>query len=186
MIPSTLAMNFSTSALSGASIQESVRTLGDILDIFRDVPAAQRLARQTLVYKVQSFLPVPEGTVGGLFWGSTVVYPGQVGDEYFMTKGHFHSISDRAEYYITTGGEGALILMDRDRRTRYAVMRPSSVHYIPGHTAHRVANTGSTALYFFACWPSDAGHDYEAILREGFSARLRCVDGRPALIPEAS
>ena len=99
------------------------------------------MAPQTPIYKVQSYLPVVEGTSGGLFWGSTVVYPGHVGDEYFMTKGHFHSVPDRGEYYVTTAGESALILMDRQRQTRMEVMKPTSVHYIPGHTAHRVANT---------------------------------------------
>jgi hypothetical protein len=55
-------------------------------------------------------LPVAEGTPGGLYWGTTFIQPGLVGDEYFMTKGHSHSLPDRAEYYITASGEGALIL----------------------------------------------------------------------------
>ena len=181
-----LHIDFSTSELKGGGVQESVRTIGDLIEIFRDQPAVRRMAPQTLIYKVQSYLPVAEGTSGGLFWGSTVVYPGQVGDEYFMTKGHFHSVPDRGEYYVTTSGEGALILMDRQRQTRMEVMKPTSVHYIPGHTAHRVANTGNSPLSFFACWPSDAGHDYATIVQEGFSSRLRCIDGQPTLVREES
>jgi len=137
-----------------------------------------------LVYRVQMFRPVAEGVVGGLFWGTTFVEPGLVGDEYFMTKGHFHVLRNRSEYYVTTGGEGALILMDEGRRTRFELMRPGSVHYIPSSHAHRVANTGSSVLSFLACWPSDAGHDYESVLEHGFSARLRRVDGSPFLVEE--
>lgn len=48
--------------------------------------------------------------------------------------------------------------------------------------AHRVANIGYSVLSFAACWPSDAGHDYQVILENGFSASLQCVNGNPQLI----
>ncbi len=72
--------------------------------------------------------------------------------------------------------------MSRDRRVRTEKMHPGSLHYIPAHTAHRVANTGSALLSFGACWPSDAGHDYEEIARNGFAARLVNRDGKPRLV----
>ena len=165
---------------------ESVRTIGDLADVFGDEEARRALPAGRPVYRVQVHAPVPEGTTGGLFWGSTVVEPGRVGDEYFITRGHFHAVRDRGEYYITVAGEGALILMDETRRTRYEPMHPGTVHYIPGGTAHRVANTGPVPLAFFACWPSDAGHDYECIARDGFGARLREVGGRPVLVPDGA
>jgi glucose-6-phosphate isomerase len=183
MANSSVIMNLQTGALSGDAVVEVARNISDLCGVFADEAAQARLAPDTLVYRVQCYLPVPAGTPGGLYWGTTVIQPGFVGDEYFMTKGHFHSLPDRAEYYITACGEGALILMDMERRTRFEPMRPGSVHYIPGHTAHRVANTGAAPLSFFACWPSDAGHDYATIARDGFSARLRYVAGRPVLIP---
>jgi glucose-6-phosphate isomerase, archaeal len=108
-----------------------------------------------------------------------------VGDEYFMTKGHFHLKSDRGEYYITVAGTGALILMDEDRRAVFEPMVSGSVHRIPVHTAHRVAHTGGGVLVFLACCPGDAGHDYESIASKGFSTRLRKVDGIPTLVGES-
>jgi glucose-6-phosphate isomerase len=138
----------------------------------------------TLVYRVQAFLPVGEGEEGGLFWGTTFLEPGRVGDEYFMTKGHYHAKRARGEYYLTLQGSGGLILMDEERRTTCEAMRPRTLHYIPAHTAHRVANTGESLLVFLACWPSDAGHDYAAVARQGFSARLRKVGGIPTLVEE--
>jgi glucose-6-phosphate isomerase len=107
-----------------------------------------------------------------------------VGDEYFITKGHFHAEKSRGEFYLTVEGTGALILMDKARRTVFEPMSAGTLHYIPSRTAHRVANTGRSRLTFLACWPSDAGHDYDTIQHQGFSARLRNVGGVPILVEE--
>ena len=164
-----------------AEVLENVKTLGQLEGTFRDVAAWSEMDPATVVYRVQAWCPVPEGTEGGLFWGNTVVFPGQVGAEYFMTHGHFHRKRDRAEYYATVSGEGALILMDETRKTWMEAMSPGSLHFIPGKIAHRVANVGSAPLHFMACWPSDAGHDYDAIRNHGFGARLLRVEGAAKL-----
>lgn len=176
-------MNWQTGVLSGAGVVMATKTLGQIRSLFHDQDAAAAMPGDLELYRVQAYTPVADGVEGGLFWGNTTLNPGKVGDEYFMTKGHFHQIRNRAEYYATFHGKGALLLMTEDGVTRFEVMTPGSVHYIPGNTAHRVANTGSVPLVFAACWPSDAGHDYETIEREGFSARLVERDGRPVLVP---
>lgn len=163
-------------------VLESTKTLGQLQGIFGDEGARSKMDPNTVVYRVQAWCPIPEGTEGGLFWGSTVVEPGQVGSEYFMTHGHFHAKRDRTEYYGTAEGEGALILMRENREVRMEPMSPGSLHFIPPNTAHRVANIGSVPLRFVACWPSDAGHDYELIKKQGFSARLMEVDHQPTLV----
>jgi glucose-6-phosphate isomerase len=168
--------------LATASVLESVKTLAQLQGIFANEDAWQKMAPETVVYRVQAWCPVPGGTEGAQFWGSTVVEPGRVDSEYFMTHGHFHQKRDRTEYYGTTQGEGALILMTEDRETRMEPMSPGSLHFIPPNTAHRVANTGDVPLRFVACWPSDAGHDYESIRELGFGARLLSVNGRPTLV----
>jgi glucose-6-phosphate isomerase len=105
-----------------------------------------------------------------------------VGDEYFMTHGHFHALSDRAEIYATVKGTGALLLMDEGGTTSSQTMKPGTVHYIPGKVAHRVVNTGDEPLVFLASWPSDAGHDYGSIKTKGFSKRMILRDGAPCLV----
>jgi glucose-6-phosphate isomerase, archaeal len=165
-----------------AQVRESVKTLGQLQGIFVNAEALQAMAPDTVVYRVQAWCPVPEGTKGGLFWGTTTVEPGQVGSEYFMTHGHFHLKRDRTEYYATVEGEGALILMDESRRTWMEPMSAGSVHFIPPKIAHRVANSGKTPLRFAACWPSDAGHDYDAIRKHGFGARLMNVHNHAKLV----
>lgn len=185
MLPPTLRVNLETAALSeNSEIQEVVRTLADLKGIFKNENSRSSLPQATVAYRVQSFFPVQEGTTGGLFWGSTFIEPGMIGDEYYMTKGHFHALRERTEIYIGVAGEGALILMDENGRTWCERMHPGSVHAIPGRVAHRVANIGSKTLSFLACWPSDAGHDYETIAKDGFSARLRNVNGVPQLVEE--
>src|SRR5579863_5055036 len=160
----------------GPLVQETQKTLGQLEGIFQNTQALRAMDLSQVVYRVQAWCPVPEGTEGGLFWGTTVIEPGRVDSEYFMTHGHFHQKRDRSEYYTTFSGEGALILMDASRKTWMEPMSPGSVHYVPANIAHRVANTGEVPLKVIACWPSDAGHDFDLVRKHGFGARLLQLD----------
>ncbi|HEV2480345.1 MAG TPA: glucose-6-phosphate isomerase family protein [Puia sp.] len=179
-------MRFHKMELQGGALDRISRRMGDLGEIFHDREAYAALAKDQMVYEVVSSFPVPEGTEGGLFMGITYIHPGKVGGEYFMTRGHFHRIRNRAEVYVCMEGEGMLILMNEDRtRTWAEKMEPGSVHYINGFTAHRTANTGSGILSFGACWPSDAGHDYDSIIEHGFSKILVDRGGVPTLVDRA-
>lgn len=179
---SRVELNLINYLLTGDAIINQTRRLKDLEGIFHDQEAFDLVDSAQLAYTVQSWLPVADGTPGGLFFGVSTIYPGKVGDEYFMTKGHFHSQSDRAEFYWGVQGKGILILMDRERNTWAEEVYPGSLHYIGGDIAHRLANTGNENLIVGACWPSDAGHNYEEIAVNGFSARLLEVGGKPKLI----
>jgi len=168
--------------LSGEPIAYQTRAMKEVASIFRDQIAARAIAPETSVYAVQSWLPVAEGTQGALFFGVSTIMPGKVGNEYFMTKGHFHLKSDRAECYWGVAGKGMLILMDQNNNTWGEEVSPGSLHYIGGNTAHRLANTGDCELIVGACWPADAGHDYETIAQNGFTARLLEIDGSPKFV----
>ena len=173
---------FIKDSLIGENVKRSLKTLADLRGVFHNCEAYEQMSPDTLLYEVTCHLPVEEGTPGGLYFGITRIYPGKVGDEYFMTKGHFHANMNRGEYYWGVEGEGRLIMMDQNRRVWSERMFPGSLHYIPGGVAHRVANIGYSVLSFAACWPSDAGHDYQVILENGFSASLQCVNGNHQLI----
>jgi glucose-6-phosphate isomerase len=178
-----IIVNYLTGELRGDGLQSSIKLLSQLEGVFEDTGAFARINPETVVYKVQCQLKEKEGTEGGLFFGTSFVSPGCVGEEYFMTKGHFHLKKDRAEYYWCIEGEGMLILMDEERNCWAEKMYAGSLHYIPGNIAHRIANTGETILAVGACWPSDAGHDYDSITKNGFSARLKKIGGRPVLVP---
>lgn len=179
---STPSVVFMNARLSGEGVTRDRKHLADLAGVFEDTASFRQMDGSQVVYEVDSWMPVPGSTEGGLFFGLTHLYPGTVGDEYFMTRGHFHAVENRAEYYWGIEGEGLLLLMDKDRNTRAERMTPGSLHYIPGFTAHRVVNTGSSILRFGACWPSDAGHNYEAIASAGFSARVKNRENTPQLI----
>lgn len=179
---SPVEFNLDDYHLKGKLVINQRRKLKDLAGVFRDEKEFSVMDKEQTAYTVQSWLPVPEGTPGGLFFGVSTIYPGKVGNEYFMTKGHFHSQSDRAEFYWGVQGKGMLILMDRDRNTWAEEVYPGSLHYIGSEIAHRLANTGDESLVVGACWPSDAGHDYEEIAVNGFSARLLEVNGAPKLV----
>ena len=182
ILKSPVNLNLDTYILTGDPIVLISRKLKYLKGIFQDQEAFDAMDGEQLAYTVQSWLPIAEGTPGGLFFGATTIMPGKVGNEYFMTKGHFHAQSDRAEFYWGVHGKGMLILMDRKRNTWAEEVYPGSLHYIGDEIAHRLANTGEDNLIIGACWPSDAGHDYKEIELNGFSARLLEVSGKPTLV----
>lgn len=176
-------LNPITGELTGEGVVETVRTVGDLAGIFSNEAAHLSLDPSIVAYRVQAYEPCPEGIEGAVCLATTFLMPGRVGEEYFMTRGHYHANQDRPELEVTISGEGALFLMDQDRQIRIEMMSPGSVHPVPPGTAHRVANTGTEPLVFVSYWASETGHDYGTIREQGFSARLIEVDGKPTLFP---
>ncbi len=159
------------------------RTLRNIGGIFLDQEAVQQILStegDRLIYEVYA-ADVPESE-GHLPYSTTVIYPGRVGDEYHMTKGHYHMKRNRAEVYLGLSGEGCLILQNEAGEVRAVAMRAGVAAYVPPGWAHRTANTGDVPFVFFAVYPGDAGHDYGTIEIEGFAKALVARNGRPVLM----
>jgi glucose-6-phosphate isomerase len=164
------------------TLRQSNVTVGDLAGVFADEDARAALPGAALVYTTEIAVTGPEDAADGLLAGTTMLMPGLVGDEYFMTRGHFHARRSRPEFYWCLRGEGFLILMDEERRCSLEPMWPGSAHYVPGHTAHRTVNTGRDILSFTACWPADAGHDYASIASHGFPVRVFSIGGAPRVV----
>ena len=159
------------------------RRLSDLRGAFDD-PGAYEAAlaqRDPLVYSVSSVEP-GQGA-GDLHYGLGLIMPGQVGGEYFLTKGHIHHWRDAAEVYIGLGGEGMMLLEDEasgeSRALRLAV---GSVVYVPPRTFHRTANTGAAPLTYLGVYPAQAGHDYGALAERNFRQVVVAVDGAPVVM----
>ena len=182
IVEPTYTVDYSDGKISGKEVLNPIKKMKELAAIFEDSDAFLKIDGEKTVYEVQAIFPVKEGVNGGLFYGKTIIYPGKVGNEYYMTKGHFHQKKDRAEFYWGIKGEGILLLMDENRNCWAEKMFSGSLHYIDGFIAHRTVNTGKDKLVFGACWPSDAGHNYEEIIRNGFSARVKEIEGKPQLI----
>jgi glucose-6-phosphate isomerase, archaeal len=154
------------------------RRLSDLSGLFAaEVPADRR---DELAYRVFE-IPVPV-TESNLASSTTVLEPGKVGEEFLMTKGHFHEKRERAEIYHGISGEGRLLMATDAGRVRVERMGRGIVNYVPGGWAHRSVNVGAARLVFFAVYPADAGYDYGTIEREGFPALVVERDGRAEMV----
>lgn len=122
---------------------------------------------------------------GHLQYGLCTIYPGKIGQEYHMTKGHFHLPKDTAEIYIGLKGGGYLIMQTEENKFSSMKMVPGAIAYIPPCWAHRVINTGVEELMFFAVCPGNISHDYDVFRRKGFAKLVIEGDGKPTFIHNA-
>lgn len=173
--PFTVMMDMQTGMLDPTR-QTVERRLSDMSGMYQVTPEADRLAYRVFL------IPVPEAN-SELQCSTTVLEAGTVGDEYLMTKGHFHQVRDRSEVYVGLSGEGMLVMATEGGDHVVQPITPGSVNYVPGGWAHRSVNVGSDPLVFFAAYVGDAGHDYGTIESEGFPVVvLRGADG-PIVAP---
>jgi glucose-6-phosphate isomerase len=159
------------------------RRLSDMRGMYQDTVETEAILvrEDPLIYEVYT-VDVPESE-GQLLHGLTVLHPGQVGDEYYMTKGHFHVATDAAEVYLGLEGRGYLLMQTKEGGVQTLKMERGTIVYVPPDWAHRTVNTGQGPFVFFAVWPAHAGHDYGTIEETGFLELVVERDGRPMLIP---
>ncbi|GHU63333.1 glucose-6-phosphate isomerase [Clostridia bacterium] len=172
------------SLLTGLSTkaESSKRYLSKVASMFYDTEAAAKMieADDELVYEFYE-LGAPENA-GDLAIGSSILYPGKVGDEYFMTKGHFHTILETAETYYCLQGRGGMILENPEGDYSFHELTPGVAIYVPQRYAHRSINTGSETLVTFFAFRGDAGHDYGTIETKGYRKLVVDRGGVPTLI----
>jgi oxalate decarboxylase/phosphoglucose isomerase-like protein (cupin superfamily) len=156
--------------------QHIERRLSSLRGQYSDFDACRRLIESgdPTVYEVYE-ISRPE-VAGELRTGLSVVHPGRVGGEYFMTKGHFHSVVDTAETYYCIKGCGLLLMENLQGDWRIEELLPGRAVYVAPGWAHRSINTGDEEdLATLFTYPAEAGHDYGTIERQGF--RKRVVSG---------
>ena len=145
------------------------RRASNMVGIYHDEKALQKLidGENPLMYEFYD-LHVEEAE-GNLAYGTSMVFPGLVGEEFYMTKGHFHTILDTAEVYYCLAGSGLMLMESPEGDVEIQEMKPGSAIYVPGRYAHRSINISSTEkLVTFFVFRADAGHDYGTIEDNGF------------------
>lgn len=169
--PFRVILDFDTGALTPFT-GSFARRLSEMADAWADQGEVARLlaAGQDPVIYTGYDADVPHDA-GHLPFRTTIISPGTVGGEYFMTKGHHHC-RDTAEVYVGMSGTGLMIMETRGGEFASAALEPCASVYVPPGWAHRTVNTGGVSLVFLAAYPGDAGHDYAAIERSGFSRRV--------------
>jgi glucose-6-phosphate isomerase len=146
----------------------SRRFLSNLRGMVADETALEEMIKKedTIVYEFYE-MGVPENS-GDLAFGTSICYPGKVGDEFFMTKGHFHAILDTAEVYLCFKGRGLILLENPEGECSYEVLTPGKMAYVSKRFAHRSINIGSEPFVQFFAFRADAGHDYGTIESKGF------------------
>lgn len=154
------------------------RRLSDMLSLYLEPSESTDNA---VIYRVHA-IPVAE-TNSEIQCSTTMIEPGNVGEEYFMTKGHFHAVRERSEVYFGLSGDGLLLMADETGRHLVHPLRTGTVNYVPGGWAHRSVNVGDTPLVFLSAYIGDAGHDYATVEERGFPVVvIRGADG-PEILP---
>ena len=112
----------------------------------------EKLSEDAIIYKVYIT------DYGDFEEGLTMINPGTVGKEFFMTKGHKHK-KDSPEIYILIKGKGKLIIQENS--TKIIDLKKNVYYHIPGTSGHRLVNVGEEPLEVLTIYGKNAGHDYD-------------------------
>ena len=134
--------------------------LKDMINFFSDKEAVyKRIKQNPLIYVV---LVKKDKEME---FTLTILEPGKIGKEYFMTRGHYHKLLS-PEIYILLAGEGILLL--KNKKLKKIKLEKNKPYYIDPCCAHRVVNTGKKKMQFISIYSPRAGHDYKKIKKKGF------------------
>ncbi len=176
--PVKLVPDPTTGTLTGSNGRYEKR-LTDLEGLYRDEAAFFASLKDddgAPVYWVESSEVEPGP--GGLITGISVLEPGRVGAEYYMTRGHLHAEADRSEVYTCVHGHGVMLLETLDGRSEAVELRVGETVYVPGHWIHRSVNVGQERFATVFVYAADAGQDYEVIREAGGMRSLVVADGQ--------
>lgn len=161
-----------------------VRNASVMRGYYADAAALERLIaeRHDPLHYETFEMDVPEER-GQLCFCISKLQPGRVGDEFFMTKGHYHTVAETAEVYLCLRGQGYMLMKsppDARGQSRCVAepMLRNRLVYVPPYWAHRSVNTGDEPLISLCIYPGEAGHNYGDIATEGFPRRIYLRNGK--------
>jgi glucose-6-phosphate isomerase, archaeal len=158
------------------------KRLSDLRGLFLDSEALELRIREEddpICYENYAFNQ--SQAEGDIFFGTTIIYPGKVGSEYHLTRGHYHRKRHHAETYQALSGRGLVLFEREDGTTRSAELAPGKVTYVAPFWAHRSVNTSDLPLVFLWTCSVEAGHDYEGLGGRGMRQVVVERDGEPSI-----
>lgn len=180
--PFGVELDLEQGLLHGAT-NHLIRRAADMRGYYADAAALERLIVESsnpVHYEVFE-VPVP-AEAGHLMYCISTLQPGLVGEECFMTKGHYHSVPNTAEIYLCLRGEGYMVMKTTAGKCVAERMTRGRMVYVPPYWAHRSVNTGADEpLVSFCVYPAEAGHNYGDIAQEGFPQRIFKRHGQCAI-----
>ena len=173
----SFSVDFSLTTGLSETAESSKRYLSGVANMFYDKAAADDMLKEgdPLVYEFYE-LGAPENA-GDIAFGASITYPGKVGREFFMTKGHFHTVLETAEVYYCLSGKGGMLFENPEGDVTFEEFKPGIAVYVPQRYAHRTVNTGSEPLVTFFAFRGDAGHDYGTIETNGYRKLVVASEG---------
>ncbi len=158
------------------------RHVSHLAEMFFDQAAVQKSIADgdPLVYEIRHTHFITRNSDMAL--GVSTIFPGTVGGEYYMTKGHVHERDDQPEIYYCVRGNGLLLLDDLNGDFQAVPFQTGTIVHIPPQYAHRVVNTGADLLVFVSAFHLAAGHNYAPVKEKGFAYRICEVGGQPTLV----
>lgn len=163
--------------LNGNNLEEMVMRYKDADYFKREDPD---MDPETIIY--EHFVKESSSEEGHLNWGHITLYPGQVKDQYFCTKGHFHVNPDAEEYLLCMKGEGLIMFLSREGECWCEELEEGSLHKIPANIGRRLINIGDEPLMLSQCLPSNAGFDYDSVDGHPFPCHVYDDDGDMAIM----
>jgi glucose-6-phosphate isomerase len=164
----------STGHMTEAS-RRYVKRFSELAGLYADGAAYQAMLPAlggSEVYEVWEY--TPSEATGDLIFGTSVMRPGLVGEEFFLTRGHRHALVSRSEIYYCQAGSGVMLMESPQGTVRALPMVAQSIVYVPPHWIHRSVNIGADRLVTVFCYAADAGQDYDVIAQSG-GMRMRVV-----------
>ena len=131
MDPFSIELDLEEGLMHGAR-NRLVRRASDMRGYYVDKAALEELiveGNDPVHYEVFE-IPVP-ATYGHLMSCISMLHPGKVGDEYSMTKGHYHRIVGTAEIYLCLRGAGYMLMKTAAGQCKAEPMRRGKMVYVP-------------------------------------------------------
>ena len=100
----------------------------------------------------------------------TIMKPGKINGEFFMTKGHTHEILSSEVYYALKGK--GIVLIEKGSDCRMIKMEKGKFYEIPEGYSHRTINIGNSVLEVLNIYSTKSGHNYKIIEKKGFKKRF--------------
>lgn len=170
--------------INGRSVGVSVekRYLSEMRTLFQDQESVERLLKYSdpVIYEVYD--AGSSGKEGDLSFGTTIIHPGVIGNEYHMTRGYYQEGRESAFVCYTLHGEGYVVMENREGVSLVLPLRSGEVTYVPARFAHRLVNIGKGDLIVYYTCGSGADKYYETIEEKGFRSMVIRRDNYPAII----
>ncbi len=180
MVPFDVDLDLDEGILKGYT-NHTIRRASSMRHYYQDESALNLINNGDPIH-YEVFEKTVPGEYGHLMLGVSKLYAGTVGQEFFMTKGHYHAVAQTGEVYLCLKGSGYLVMKTKDGDFFALSMERGKVLYVPPYWAHRSVNTGTEPLISFFVYNAEAGHNYGDIETEGFSKRVLNQNGKTIFV----